>query len=160
MNQRLICVIVVALALGPIVPTAADEKPKSHATPEAAWAGAIALDFWEALLNGDGAMAAGLLSPELTRSLAQPHFKKSADAWLMQLTARHAKATVRLDSEAVAPDRSEVVLKGVLSGREYAQKDGPMITADFMLRVAKESGGRWSIRYLQLKGRPADAKGK
>lgn len=54
-------------------------------------------------------------------------------------------------SGELAPDRSEVVFRGKLSGKGPR---GERVAADFTMRVVREGGGgKWSIRFLLVTDR-------
>jgi hypothetical protein len=131
---------------------AADAKKEDSA--DLKWARGIAKDFWEAYLNGDGE-AGGLLSPELSKSLTIGD--SSADRELLLLTLPYRHSAVVVVSEEIAPDRNELILRETLSGKKTIGEETfeqMKVTADYTLRIAKESGGgRWSIRYFRLKER-------
>jgi hypothetical protein len=55
---------------------------------------------------------------------------------------------ITTDSVSLAPDRSEVLLKGGLNG---TNRQDEKVAADFTMRIAREArGGKWSIRYLLI----------
>lgn len=124
-------------------------------TAEAKWARGIAEDFWRATQFSEAGVQVqnclGLLSPEFAKPFE--FFKGSIFGW----------QTARIDSELVAPDGSEVVFEGLLRQEEPRwrwDEDAPWWSPDgprhkkftFKMRVAREAGGgKWSIRYLELK---------
>jgi len=138
-------------------------------SPEAKWASGIADDFWKAFLDDREQQAAGLLSPELSKSLTT--FEQDAGAnWRpLEMPASAALgrmsrqcgrgASVKTDAIVASPQHNEVVLKGYLTGKSGV--DEKRTLSDFTMRIAQEGpGGRWSIRYLLITHREEDAKKK
>lgn len=106
---------------------------------EVAWARGIVKDFFHSAFDRDGA-GVGLMSPELAKS----------HAWLFdggQLVCCNAFHIV---SEEVSPNGSEVIFKGNVKGGWVGVRSIMEFHGTFVLRVAKESGGRWSVRYVRL----------
>lgn len=125
--------------------------------PELKWARGIADDFWEAMIDGDCLEAAGLLSPELARSYRAIELDRAAGYHLSTLIQRiHGIQSVSISSAEMAPDRSEAIFRGMVTGEK--QGSDPEVKQDFTMRVAKEPGGRWSIRFLRLKEHQEKAK--
>jgi hypothetical protein len=121
---------------------------KREKEAELKWANSVAKDFWDALHDCDYDAAVGLLSPELSRAMAAN--TGSASSYLQFYMVNKTEVSVRSQSEELAPDRSEVVIRGVRTSKEF-MGDAKM-TEDFTLRIAKgSSGGAWSIRFLRLK---------
>jgi hypothetical protein len=145
----LLCGLFVVCVPGP-APCAAEDR-----TPETEWARGIVTDFWDAVRNQQAEQAAGLLSPELTRALVtyEPAFpgaerkEVAPPAYLCVLRDRYGPETsISFVSTEVAPDKSEVVIRGALAGKN---RDGKEVKADFKMRVAREgSGGKWGIRFI------------
>jgi hypothetical protein len=55
-------------------------------------------------------------------------------------------------SSEIAPDKSEVVCRGTLAGKD---RDGKAVKAEFKMRVAREgNGGKWGIRFIMVNDRP------
>jgi hypothetical protein len=131
-------------------PTADGKRDES---PEVKWARGVAEEFWEALLDRDSVddgveRAGGLVSPELISAMNNRTVRDPSS--LMKVACEYGHdSSVRVTSEEVSPDKSEVVFNGVLSGKFIF--GGEPQTADFRLRVAKESGGRWSIRLFRIR---------
>lgn len=122
--------------------------------PELKWAKSIADDFWKALIDGEPYEAAGLLSPELTQSYSAQALDKGAGSYLAYVIERnHGIKSVSISSAKMAPDRSEAIFRGMVTG-----ENDPEVKHDFMMRVAKEGGGRWSIRFLRIKHHQEKAK--
>ena len=138
------CVALSCLLAINVVAVAQDGKQQSD--PQLKWVRNIANDFWTCMRGCDYRQAAGLLSPELSDA-AKGHLF-GVEGYLQSLTGGFSSATTT--SEEMAPDRSEVVFRGTLSG------DGP--TLEYVLRIAKESNGRWSVRFLRIKQREQNQK--
>ncbi|VTR91568.1 unnamed protein product [Gemmata massiliana] len=126
-------------------------------TAEEKWAKGIAEDYWRALRAGQGEQAAALLSPELAQSLLnrEPLFANGPlPKWPTFNTlpgVSGPEVTASNSAQELAPDRSEVVLRGKLSGKNAR---GERVAAEFTMRVAREKdGGKWSIRYLLVTDR-------
>jgi hypothetical protein len=114
--------------------------PKERGKPaeisaELKWARGVATDCIEALTTQEIHNFIGLLSPEFARIVTHGDFGIDYPHWWS-----FKSGAIR--SERVAPDRSEVVFAGILKNGSYQ--------GDFVFRVARESGGRWSIRYLKI----------
>jgi hypothetical protein len=132
---------------------------KPEVAPEVKWARGIADDFWRALLNGQARQAGGLLSSELANSLVTYEWSGPgekarlmslpAHQWLTDRIPAGPSVSVVFVSEELSPDRAEVVFRGQLGGK---YQDKP-VAADFTMRVAKESGGKWAIRFLLVTDR-------
>ena len=144
------------------IPGAAPCGPE-EATAESKWARGIATDFWGAVLGNQEEQAAGLLSPELTEALVSydrwggvgGELKKIAPPnYLTRLAIRYGRETsASITSSESAPDRSEVVVRGKLSGKDL---QGKKVAADFRMRVAKQrEGGGWCIRYILVTDLPS-----
>jgi hypothetical protein len=140
-------------------------------TIELNWARQIADDFWAALVNQDAEQAAGLLSRDLARALityqrwggvnGELH-EVNPPAYLTRLASQYGPETaISFQSSEVAPNQSEVVFRGALTGKD---RQGDTVASEFTLRVAKEeSGGTWSIRFFLIKGpktSPLDPQGR
>lgn len=142
---------------------------KPETPPEAKWAKGVADDFWAAFLGGKEEQAAGLMSPDLAKAVVTYERWGGVGGELKDITPgmylRKYSAgycnetTVRYEDEDLAPDRSEVVFRGSLGGKDTW---GKAVAAHFTMRVARESaGGRWSVRYLLItpeKAKVADGK--
>ena len=125
-------------------------EQKAKPADELKWARQVVADFFEATADSPAA-AAGLLSPELAKSIqSNPH----AYTFLDQIRRWRYKEW-KITSEEVAPDGTEIICRGVVKGnKELFWPD-----ADFKLRVAKESRkGKWSIRYMRIQERPRKEK--
>jgi hypothetical protein len=120
---------------------------KQVAPAEVKWAEGIVTDFWKAMSDGSTGMAAGLLSPELSDGLRRG--TDSAGEYLQLLRAWDSVSVERMSHE-VAPGGGEIIFKGVNSGKVTYPED---YKRDFTLRVAKENGGRWSIRFIAIEWR-------
>lgn len=126
--------------------------------PELKWARGIADDFWKALIDREPYEAAGLLSPELTQSYSAQDIHKAAGSYLASfIEGKDGIKSVLISSAEMAPDRSEAIFRGTVSGKLYDSAH-PEAKQDFTMRVAKEAGGRWSIRFLRLKEHQKEAK--
>jgi hypothetical protein len=139
-------------------------RAQEEATAEMKWARGIATDFWDAVRNQQAEQAAGLLSPELGKALVtyEPFAGVGGErkevappAYLCYLRERYGpKTSISFVSSEIAPDKSEVVFRGTLSGKN---RDGKEIKADFKMRVAKEgTGGKWGIRFILVNDPPAN----
>jgi hypothetical protein len=124
--------------------------------PEVKWSKGIADNFWKAVLTGQAEQAAGLLSPELSKSLVTHQWVGSgaaervvdfpASKWLRQSLPEGPEVIVTFDAEELAPDKTEVVFRGRLTGKTLGAK---RLSSDFTMRVARESAaGKWSIRLI------------
>jgi hypothetical protein len=121
---------------------------------EVKWARGVAEDFWAACRSDHPEQAAGLMSPELARAVQTHDFSLPGDKQVTpgeylrqraELVGYGVGAEVRFDAEELAPDRSEVVFRGRVTGvARWVER----VTNRFVMRVAKEPGGRWSVRYL------------
>jgi hypothetical protein len=136
---------------------------KPETGPEIKWAKGIADDFWKAFTASNSKQAAGLFSPELSKAVVSydGFDRVGGDARLIEtspgmyvngLANKYGpKVTVSFDMEELAPDRSEVIFRGKLSGMNYYEEK---VDADFTMRIAKEgTGAKWSIRYLLITDR-------
>src|SRR5262249_45266211 len=126
---------IVLLCCGAAGPVVARDKNKEA---ELKWARKVANDFFQAINDGNEA-AFGLLSPELAKAVE-----------LTELFKLFRGTKKKVVSELVAPDGREVVITGGLKGL-IVIGDKLCKNATFTLRVAKESGGRWSIRFFDVK---------
>jgi hypothetical protein len=124
------------------VASADDAKSKA----ELAWARKIATDFLETIYDGDKT-ALGFLSPELSRALT---YRDVLEPFL-------GSTNPKIISKQVAPNGCEVIFAGILEGSELS---GKKVYPDknFTLRVAKENGGRWSIRFIRVTERQVKKK--
>jgi hypothetical protein len=124
------------------------------------WARGIADDFWDAIRDWKTAQAMTLLGPEMVKALVsyerwsvgehrEQLIERVPPSYLEHLAARYGPDTsVSFESQDVAPDRTEVVLRGALSGKD---RDGKAVNDALIMRVAKEAnGGKWSIRFLRV----------
>jgi hypothetical protein len=123
------------------VASADDTKSKA----ELKWARKVATDFLEAVNNGEAA-AVGFLSPELSKGM-------KAEEVFQLFWASDAKIL----SEHVAPNGCEVIFAGVLPGFTY-EGTKSLPDKDFPLRVAKENGGRWNVRFIRVTERQVKKK--
>src|SRR5437588_3996043 len=89
---------------------ATDAKKQDSA--DLKWARGIVKDFWGALLGEDGDFveAGGLLSPELSKSLEIGDSSASRELSLLILPYQHSPVVVI--SEEIAPDQSEIIIRG------------------------------------------------
>jgi hypothetical protein len=119
--------------------------------PEVKWAKGIMDDFWAALLTdampSDWQPYIGLLTPEFAKSFQTPRGLLSD---LDVLGGNYCDSHVTVSSAMLSPDRNEVVFKGLLAGKEKGDPKGKKVEADFTVRVAKQPGGAWSIRFLRV----------
>lgn len=134
MNRLAIVALVIVVSVLPTRPFAAD-----RATADQAWARGIVKDFFHSAFDRDGA-GVGLLSPELAKS----------HAWLFEGGRLVCCNAFHIVSEEVSPNGSEVIIKGNVKGGFVQDRYSDSFHGTFVLRVAKESGGRWSIRYVRL----------
>ena len=74
---------------------------------------------------------------------------ESAGMYLASYARGYRTATtVAFESTETAPDRSEVVFRGSLGGKDFNDE---RVQGRFTMRVAKEgTGGRWSIRFIDF----------
>jgi hypothetical protein len=129
----LVVAVVLAGGDGPAVKTVSDDEVK--------WATRVAVDFFESLYRVDPSCF-GLLSPELAKAYSTPH-EVYNQFW--------AFSRPTLKTHRVSPSRGsrgEVIFSTILKGWRSDFPD-----ADLLLRVAKESNGRWSIRYIRVQER-------
>jgi hypothetical protein len=118
---------------------------KAKPADDLKWAKQVVADFFEATADSP-TTAAGLLSPGLANAMsADPR----AYTFMDQIRRWNYKEW-KVTSEEVAPDGTEIILRGVVKGnKELSWPD-----ADFKLRVAKEAvRGTWSIRYMRIQER-------
>ncbi len=116
---------------------ASKDHIKKKEEPEVQWAKNILKDFFDNGIFGANTAAFGLLSPELAKT-----YPTIPD--LFGIFGLYQSVT--FDEYSFAPDKSEIIFKGFLQPHEVLQrKKEPLI-----IRVAKESQGRWSIRYIRL----------
>jgi hypothetical protein len=123
--------------------------------PEVRWARGIVDDFWSQVLTCDlkSEPYLGLLTPELADTLRS---KNECHLGTVEaIGGRFRGATVEVASADLSPDRTEAVFKGRLSGRVFGRPGGDKVEADFTVRVAKQPGGAWSIRFLKVVEREA-----
>jgi len=132
--NRLPILALLMVGVFPARPSAADCAPA-----EQDWARGIVKDFFHSAFDHDGA-GVGLFSPELAKS----HAWMFARGQLVCCNAFH------IVSEEVSPHGSEVIFKGNVKGGFVQDRYSVSFHGTFALRVAKESGGRWSIRYVRL----------
>ncbi|HKA06522.1 MAG TPA: hypothetical protein VKD71_04640 [Gemmataceae bacterium] len=122
-------------------------------TPEERWARGIAEDFWQALFNDNFEQTAGLLSPELaTTVVGYEEYRDWRKPLNVPMSLRSRAwgygpaTTVSFDSQELAPDRSEVVFRGSLGGKDINDKK---VKGRFTMRIAKDgSASKWSIRFI------------
>lgn len=112
------------------------------------WAERIIMEFFEALKNEDGA-SVGFLTAELAR--AYPNWEKNIGPF-----ERYTFPPSQLRRE-VAPNGSEVIYSGRLKGRKWEvtfgdkHEEGIYSDGEFVLYIAREASGRWSIRYIRVR---------
>jgi hypothetical protein len=131
------------------------------------WAKGIADDFWRAVFAFQAEQAAGLLSPELSKSLVTQEWSGAGEGhrlldlpageWLGKRLPRGPDVIVAFDSQELSPEGSEVVFRGHLMGKAGDEE----VNANFTMRLVRESaGGKWCIRFLLVTdGKKADGKG-
>jgi hypothetical protein len=174
---------VVILALSGTQTTAADEKAREA---EVAWAKRVATEFFEAALSASvddlGGNPVGFLSAELAAEVNQ----KDSVSSLAKLAWQYQGGKFQIKSSEVSPSGAEVILTAELQplspeerikalklkdGDEQnelkvlglalaARQLGPMreVPADVRVWLAKESTGRWVIRYIRAKPREQSGK--
>jgi hypothetical protein len=121
----------------------AGEEPKQAA--ELKWAREVASDFFKATAESP-TDAAGLLSPELAKSVLADHVNET----FLAKICMHGYRDWKITSEEVSPNADEIIFCGVVK----APNNVKYPDADFKLRVAKEpETGRWSIRYMVVRER-------
>jgi hypothetical protein len=145
--------VAVAAGVAALVAAPLPAEEKDNAAPTQRWARGVADDFWAAVLgpHNDFEQAAGLLSPELIQAIAKVT-PEGAPAYLqlLRLYRWGNNGAVTFDLTEVAPDRSEVLFKGVVAGE--------VGKADFTMRVGKQPGGTWRVRYLLITARKGPEK--
>jgi hypothetical protein len=152
--MRVLTCCLVGVILACLSAAAPTDKPEP--TAESKWARGVADDFWRAQLCDQNEQAAALLSPELAKSLVTDdwsgagkdfhRFVRPAQYWLSRQLPDGLGVVVTFEAEESSPDRSEVVFRGRLAGKDVRDK---LVAADFTMRVARESAsGKWSIRFL------------
>lgn len=154
--MRLMCVsvsLVLALLLSSPLAVSA---PQQVQTGEIAWARWVATEFFAASLalpqeDNLNSSAAGFLCLELAAELRDSN-KASG---LQNLLWAYAGAKLRIKSEAVSPNRCEVIFAGELMPvvtRQAIGETPPWLAtepADVTLWMVKDSGGRWVIRFVR-----------
>ncbi len=125
-------------------PVRADEDDAKK-TAELNWAKGVASDFLTAAVSGQDEQAATLVDASLKAA-----FGKDSDAqfrdWLNNTFAIYGYGESAFESEEIAPDRDEVVLKG------YFKETKPART--FSIRVIKnKDSGMWRVNYCRVSGR-------
>lgn len=123
----------------------ADEIADAKKTADLNWAKGVAADFLAAAVSGQDEQAATLVDPSLKAA-----FGKDSDAqfrdWLNNTFAIYGYGESAFESEEIAPDRDEVVLKG------YFKDTKPART--FSIRVVKnKDSGMWRVNYCRVSGR-------
>jgi hypothetical protein len=149
-TRTVLCLLTLVAACAAVSGDAAPQAPtrqKPEAEPELKWAEGVVNEFFDALKSESPAVR-GLLSPEF------------AAAWPLDGTypplGWYSFPPSSL-SKTVAPNGGEIIYTGRVKGKEIASGNAIWLQqdADLLLRVARESGGRWSIRYLKLQERKA-----
>ena len=141
MRAKLQWALMCALAFPSFV-VAAEADAKNAARIK--WAKEILADLWAAARSNDYRQVEGLISPELARGYpktgeALASFAESM-RWELNLYDSY-----KVTSEEIDPEGGEVILKGELLAKN--KKTG------FKARIARESAGKWSIRYFVINGR-------
>lgn len=119
---------------------AGDDAPRKPVNKEATivqaelkWAKGVATDFFEAFFR-DGY--------ESINCFLDPSFAEAFNSYLYAKSGLWTYSSFSFKGESLSPNNCEAILIGLLKG---AKGDGR-----FYARVAKESNGRWSIRYLRI----------
>jgi hypothetical protein len=107
---------------------------------ELQWAKRVATDFLEAACAGKP-VAVGLLSPALAKAMGQE---------LQAIYAPLSGMRATITSRKVAPNRCEVIFAGALKENEELRNAKWHFQGRFKLRVAKEIGGTWNIRFVDV----------
>ena len=111
------------------------------------WAKRIVVDFLQTTTTEYPIMALGLVSPELARVMPR---EESRERNIIKVLHWGYDKHEIVGTE-IAPDASEIVFSIIVRAKaDYACRD-----ADMTIRVAKEAGGRWSIRFVSMKEREA-----
>lgn len=133
-------------------------QPPVAAPPEVQWARGIVDEFWSAALVLDRSQADaafGLMTPVLAGALKERFDVPGGgycDNTLRWFAHRYGRAITTISSTDLSPDRAEVVFKGRLAGFEFGDRD-MKTEAEFTIRVAKQPGGAWAIRFLRVTDR-------
>jgi hypothetical protein len=126
--------VVLACGLFLLAPATPAAEKETDRWEDLKWAKQVAADFLDSLYGAEGnKIAMGLLSPEMAKTFQDPDQLWRAyggySAWII------------LDQD-LAPNGSEAMFLGNLKGWDCQ--------GVFVVRVAKEPSGRWSIRYLRI----------
>jgi hypothetical protein len=150
--MRTVTIMLCVLFATPTPASAGGKKKKA----ELRWARGVAREFLDIAVDKDRDRS---IMPTSVAGLISPH---AAEGILGQRDInplwKLSKFTeAKITREQVSPDRREVIFFGTLAGSRWeSEKDK---TATFKMRLAKEPGGRWSIRSLLVTEREAEKKG-
>jgi methionine-rich copper-binding protein CopC len=109
------------------------------------WAKGIAADFFAAAVSGQEQQAAALVDASLIAAFGKNNEAQFRD-WLNNTFATYGYGEAVFESEEIAPDRDEVVLKG------HFKDTKPALA--FSIRVVKnKDSGMWRVSYCRVGGR-------
>jgi len=151
---------IAALVLGLVTTAVRAEEPNAKTTEaktddakiadakkaaDLKWAKGIAADFFAAAVSGQEQQAAALVDASLIAAFGknnEAHFRD----WLNNTFATYGYGEAVFESEEIAPDRDEVVLKG------HFKDTKPALA--FSIRVVKnKDSGMWRVSYCRVGGR-------
>jgi hypothetical protein len=132
-----LCLFVLVAACAAVSGDEASNPPGAIATAQAelTWAKGVVTEFFDASFEKGSQQVHGLLHPEFAKTFYQ--FR------LWQDFREYSSASIT--GAEIAPNQSEAVVSGVLKGKKG--------NAEFRVRVAKDSGGVWCIRFMNTRQR-------